>query len=208
GHCFLFASPRSFGWVADALATMSMPGFDWCLFTDAILDRELAVPAATALTYLAEELQCSIPSVVMKHIVGQIREPFLTEFAARYRHDVSEAAEECHAIFQAERIRSRRFIERVPSPREVAGREIQINQTLTEIRTGQKVVLPMPSGVRPTDHVHFRLMLEVADEWRSPSFWVFGTSALVLLRCLDGFPLELGRLVVRRKQSGRQELRG
>jgi hypothetical protein len=209
GHCFLFASPRSFGWVADALATISTPGFDWCLFTDAILDRELAVPAATALTYLAEELQRSIPSGVMQRIVEQVREPFFTEFAARYRHDVSEVAEECHAILQAECIRSRHFIERLSSPPKVAGRKTQINARLAEIRGYQKVVLPMPSGVRPTDHVHFRLLIEVADEWRSASSsWEFGTSALVSLRCFDGFPLELGRLVVRRKQSGRQELRG
>lgn len=208
GHCFLFESPRSFGWVADALATISTPGFDWCLFADAILDRELAVSAATALTYLVEELQRSVPSVVMQRIVGQVREPFLTEFAARYRQPVSEVAEECHAIFQAECIRSRHFIERLSSPHKVAGRKTQINARLTEIRPGQKVVLPMPSEVRPTDRVHFRLLLEAADEWRSASSsWEFGTCALVSLRCFD-FPLELGRLVVRRMQSGRQELRG
>jgi Uncharacterised nucleotidyltransferase len=208
GHCFMFANPRSFDWVADALATISAPGFDWCLFTDVILDRELAVPAATALTYLAEELQCSIPSAVTERIAGQVREPFLSEFAAYYRTGVPEVAEECRAIYQAECIRSRRFIERVSSPRKVAGRQSQINATLTEIKAGQKVVLPMPSGVRPTDRVQFRLLLEVADEWRNASSLVLGTSALVLLRCFDGFPLELGRLVVRRKQSGPQELRG
>ena len=93
GHCFLFSNPRSFDWVADALATISTPGFDWCLFTDVVLDRELAVPAATALTYLAEELQCSIPSAVMERIVGQVREPFLSEFAASYRAFVSEVAD-------------------------------------------------------------------------------------------------------------------
>jgi hypothetical protein len=208
GHCFLFANPSSFDWVADALASISAPGFDWCLFTDVVLDRELAVPAAAALTYLAEELQCSIPSVVTKRIVEQAREPFLSEFAARYRTDVSEVAEECRAIFQAESIRSRRFIDRVSSPRKVAGRQTQVNATLTEIRAGQKVVLLMPSGVKPTDRVHFRLLLEVADEWRNASFWVRGTSTLVLLRCFDGFPLELGRMVVQRKQRGPQELQG
>lgn len=208
GHCFLFANPRSFDWVADALATISAPGFDWCLFTEVILDRELTVPAATALTYLAEELQCSIPSVVIERIVGQVREPFLSEFAACYRTYVSKVAEECRAIFQAEFIRSRRFIERVSSPPKVAGRQPQINTTLPEIRAGQKVVLPMPSGVRPSDRVHFRLLLEAADGWRSAPSWLFGTSALVLLRCFDEFPFELGRLVVQRKQSGRQELRG
>ena len=207
GHCFLFANPRSYDWVADALATISTPGFDWCLFTDVILDRELAVPAATALTYLAEELQCSIPSVVTERIIRQVREPFVSEFAACYRTYVSEVAEECRAILQAECIRSRRFIERVSSPRKVAGRQTKINLTLTEIRAGQKVVLPMPTGVRPADRVHFRLQLEVADEWRNSSR-TLGTSALVLLRCFDEFPLELGRLVVQRKQSERKELRG
>jgi hypothetical protein len=207
GHCFLFANPRSFGWVADALATISIPGFDWCLFTDAILDRELAVPAAAALTYLAEELQCPIPSVVMERIVGQVREPFLSEFTSYYRTMVSEVAEECRAIYQAECIRSRRFIERVSSSGKVAGRRSRISATLLEIKADQKIVLPMPSGVQPTDRVHFRLLLEVADEWRGASS-LLGTSALVLLRCFDGFTLELGRLVIRRKLSGRQELRG
>jgi hypothetical protein len=208
GHGFLFANPRSFDWAGDALATISAPGFDWCLFTDVILDRELAVSAATALTYLAEELHCPIPSVVTERIVGHIREPFLSEFAVHYRGYGSEVAEECRAILQAECIRSRRFIERVSSPRKVAGCQTQTNATLTEIRAGQKVVLPMPSGVRPTDRVRFRLLIEVADEWRSASSRVLGTSALVLLRCFDEFPLEFGRLVVRRTQSGRQEMRG
>jgi hypothetical protein len=206
GHCFLFANPRSFDWVADALATVSTPGFDWCLFTDVILDRELAVPAATGLTYLTEELQYSIPSVVIERIVGQVREPFLSEFAAYNRANVSEVAEECRAVFQSECIRSRRFIERT-SPRKVMGRQTEITATL-EITPGQKVVLPMPSGIRSTERVHFRLLLEVADEWRNASSWVLGTSVLVLLRCFDGFPLELGRLVVQQKQSGPQKLRG
>jgi hypothetical protein len=208
GHCFLFASPRSFDWVADALATISAPGFDWGLFTDVILERELAVPAATGLTYLAEELQFSVPSVVTERIVGQVREPFLSEFAAYYRTYVSKVAEECRAIYQAECIRSRRFTERVSSPHKAAGRQTQINTTLTEIRAGKKVVLPIPSGVRSTDRVHFGLLLEPAEEWRRAPSWALGTSALVLLRCFDEFPLELGRLVVQRTQNGRQELRG
>ena len=66
----------------------------------------------------------------------------------------------------------------------------------------------MPSGVGPTDRVQFRLLLEVADEWRNASSLRRAPSALVLLRCFDNIPLELGRLLVRRKQSGPQELRG
>jgi len=207
GHCFLFASSKSFDWVADALATISTPGFDWCLFTDAILDRELAVPAAAALTYLTDELQCSIPSAVTERVAEQVREPFLSEFAAHYRSMAPEAAEECRAIYQAECIRSRHFIGRVSSSYKVEARKGPINATLPEIMLSQKVVLPMPSGVRPTDRVQFRLLLEFTDEWRN-AFSPPGTSALVLLRCFERFPLELGRLVVRQKQSGPQELRG
>src|SRR5262249_14311689 len=67
----------------------------------------------------------------------------------------------------------------------------------------------MPSEVGPNDRVQFRLLLEVADEWRNASPLVVGTSALVLLWCLDGIiPLELGRLLVRRKWSDLQELSG
>ena len=210
GHYFIVTKPRLFNWVADALATVSTPGFDWCLFTDAILDRELAVPAVTALTYLAEELHCSIPSVVMERIVGQVREPFLSEFAAYYRTWDIDVAEECRAIYHAECIRSRHFIQRVSSSRKTAGGEGQVNATLPEIKAGQKVALPMPSGVRPTDRVRYRLLLEVADEWRNASSRVHGTSAIVRLRNFDGdaFALELGRWVFRRKQCGPQELKG
>jgi hypothetical protein len=210
GHCFIVAPARTFDWVADALATISTPGFDWCLFTDAVLDRELAVPAAAALTYLAEELQCSIPSAVTERIAGQVREPFLSEFAAYHRTWEFDVAEECRAICQAERIRSRHFIERVSSSREEASGKSGVNATLPEIKAGQKVVLPMPSGVRPTDRVQFRLLLEVADEWRNGSSRFLGTSAIVRLLNVDSdvFPLELGRWAVRRKRGGPQELRG
>jgi hypothetical protein len=146
----------------------------------------------------------------MERIARQVREPFLSEFAAYGRTSNFEVAEECRAIYQAECIRSRRFIEQVSSSRKVAGRESRINATLPEIKAGQKVVLPMPSGVRPTDRVQFRLLLEVADEWRNTSSLVLGTSALVRLRCGDAgvFELELGRWVVGRKQGRPQELRG
>ena len=133
----------------------------------------------------------------MERIDAHVREPFLSEFAAYYRTMEFEVAEDCRAIYQAECIRSRRFIERVPSSLKAAGRESRISATLPEIMADQKsCVLPMPSGVRPTDRIQFRLSLEVADEWRNASSLFLGTSALVLLRCFGGFPLELGRLVV------------
>jgi len=207
GHCFIFPNPESFDWVADALATISTPGFDWHLFTDTVLDRELAVPAATALTYLAEELRCSIPSVVVERIAGHVCEPFLSEFAVYSRTTAPKTIEESRAIYQAECIRSRRFIGRVPNSPKIAIGESRVT-TQPEIRVGQKVVLPMPSGVSPTDRVQFRLLLEVADEWRNASSSALGTSALVVLRCFDNFALELGRLLIRRKQSGPQELQG
>ena len=37
GHCFLGAETKSYEWVPDALATISTPGFDWKLFTDAAI---------------------------------------------------------------------------------------------------------------------------------------------------------------------------
>ena len=210
GHCFIFTDARSFNWVEDALATIATPGFDWWVFTDAILDRELAVPAATALMYLAEELQCSIPTAVTERIAEQVREPFLSESAAYYRTWDFREEEECRAVYQAECIRSRHFIERVSGSPMAAGAKTRVNATLPEIKAGQKVVLPMPSGVRPTDRVQVRLLLEVADGWHNGSSRVLGTSAIVRLRNFDGdvCPLELGRWVVRRKQGGPQELRG
>ena len=91
-------------------------------------------------------------------------------------------------------------------PALISGGESQVNATLPEIKAGQKVVLPMPSGVRPTDRVQFRLLLEVADECDNPR----GCIATVRLRNghVDTFSLELGRWVVPLKQGGPQELRG
>lgn len=206
GHCFLYANPRSFDWVADALATISAPGFDWSLFTDVVLDRELAVPAAAALTYMSEELQCSIPVTVMEHIVEQLREPFLSEFAASHRTYVSDVASECRAIYQAECIRSRRFVERASIRHDVAARRNRVNATLTAIKAGEKIVLALPSGVRPMDSIQFRLRFEVADEWRRTFAFLSRKSPVVVLRCFDYISIELGRLRIRR--SGPHELIG
>ena len=82
GHCFLYANPKSHEWVSDALATIATPGFDWDLFTDEVIDRELATPATAALTYLADELQTPIPPHVRQRILAHVREPFLGELAA------------------------------------------------------------------------------------------------------------------------------
>ena len=198
GHCFLYANPRSFDWVADALATISVPDFDWSLFTDVVLDRELAVPAAAALTYMSEELQCSI--------VEQLREPFLSEFAARHRAYVSDVASECRAIYQAECIRSRRFVERASIRNDVAARRNRVNAALTAIKAGEKIVLALPSGVRPMDSIQFRLRFEVADEWCRTFAFLSRKSPVVALRCFDYTPIELGRLRIRR--SGPHELIG
>jgi hypothetical protein len=211
GHGLLFSIPRSFNWAADAMATISTPGFDWGLFTDAILDRELAVPAATALTYLAEELQWAIPEAVTDRILTQVREPFVSEFTAGYRGD-TEIPAEWRAIYQAECIRSRRFLQRASIPREVAGGQSRVSATvsatLTDVKVGQKIALPMPSGVVPTDRIQFRLLLEAADEWRNARSLAAGKFANVLLRCFDNAPLEFGRLRIRRKRGKLQELTG
>jgi hypothetical protein len=206
GHGLLFSVPRSFNWIADALATISTPGFDWGLFTDAVLDRELAVPVATALTYLAEDLQWAIPETVTDRIVAQVREPFVSEFAAGYRGD-TEIPAEWRAIYQAECIRSRRFLERASMPQVVRGQS-RVSATLTDIKVGEKIALPMPLGVGPTDRIQFRLLLEADDEWRNARSLAAGTSANVLLRCFDNSPLEFGRLRIRRKRGSPQELKG
>ncbi len=56
GHCFLYAPLQTHDWIYDVQATIATAGFDWDLCGDVIIERELAVPAATGLTYLAEEL--------------------------------------------------------------------------------------------------------------------------------------------------------
>ena len=207
GHCFLFSNPRPPDWVADALSTISTPGFDWSLFADIVLDRELSVPAATGLTYLSKELQLAIPTAVIENILARVREPFLGELAALYRSHAAESPAEFRAIYEAECIRSRHFIERIPtSPRVGERRTIAVN--LPEIKVGKKIALPIPSGVGAEDRIQFHLQLEVADKWRKTHSLQLGKYALVSLRCFDNAPLELGRLLVRRKQSGQQALSG
>ena len=208
GHCFLYSNPRSYDWVADAVATISAPGFDWDLFTEVIIDRELAVPAATALTYLAEELQWAIPAAVIELIVARVREPFLREFAASYRTYLSSNAQECRAIYEAECIRSRHFLERASIPHETAQPREHVDATITEIRPNQKFVLPMPAGVEPTDRVQFRVRFDIVDKWRGVSALAPGKSLLVRLGCFDNVSIELGRLHVRSRRDGPQELTG
>ena len=85
GHCFLYANPKSHEWVCDAVTTIALPGFDWSMFVDAVIDRELVAPASTALTYLASELQIPVPANEWQRLLAQSREPFLGELAAYWR---------------------------------------------------------------------------------------------------------------------------
>ena len=99
------------------LMMIATPGFDWDLFSDAVIDRELAAPATTALTYLADELQIPVPPQVRQRILAHVREPFLSELAAYWRTYQSRNEAEARAIYLAEGIRSRRLLERA-SPSE------------------------------------------------------------------------------------------
>lgn len=206
GHCFLYANPRTYDWVPDALATISAPGFDWTLFTEVVLDRELAVPAAAALTYLAEELNRPIPAPVLERVVAHLREPFLSEFAASYRAYVSDVGEECRAIYDAECIRARRFIKRAPVQSADDVRQKRVTATLSDVKPDEKIVLPMPSGVRPSDRIQFRLQFDLADELSK--VLGAGKSPLIMLRCFDYIPLELGRLRIRPRPGQPHELAG
>ncbi len=207
GHAFFSGDPRSYDWVADAFATISAPGFDWDLFSEVIMDRELAVHAGVALTYLAEELQCKIPEAAKQAIATRIREPFLSEFATSYRTYVPDDAQECQAIYEAECIRSRHFLGRVAIQRSTPQGRKQVDATIGQVKLDQKFALPMPSGINPTDRVQFRLRLDIADDWRSVSALTLGKSLLVRLGCFDS-SIELGRLRVRSKGGGALEIVG
>jgi hypothetical protein len=198
GHCFLYAPAPTHDWIFDAQAAISSLGFDWDIFTDVVIERELAVPAAVGLNYLADELQWPIPRFVLKRIARQVRRPFSTEFAAVHRTYDTKNRAESRAIYYAECIRSRRMIGRVTRPQAP-----ELNKTtetvFANVQPKEKVYLEMPA-VDPGESVAFRLAIEV--EGLPPR-----TSAGLLLRCFEGIPLEIARLVVKSKQ-GPQKLNG
>lgn len=203
GHCFLYSSKRSYEWVSDVLATISTPGFNWDLLADAVIERELAVPAATALSYLHEGLQHAVPSVVLKRIIQQVREPFLTEFAAGRRRYRPKDGAELRAIYQAECIRSRRFLERtaIPSRRPDQPNPAKAKTAFAQIPVEQRVVLAMPQDVRPADDVYFQLTLEFAGMRRR-------AAVLILLRCFEGLSLEVKRWRIRPRPGCPRTLTG
>ena len=203
GHCFLYANPKSHEWVSDALATIATQGFDWDLFTDAVIDRELATPATAALTYLADELRTPIPPHVRQRILAHVREPFLSELAAYWRTYQSRNEAEAGAIYRAEGIRSRRLLERAaapePHPSVPAGTTTEAK--FTAVPMEKKLSLPLPGNVGREQCIDFRLVLKVRGlPWRG--------TVLVLLRCLDGIPLEINRWRLRGRWGLPQRLKG
>jgi hypothetical protein len=204
GHCFLYANPKSHEWVSDALTTIATPGFNWDLFTDAVIERELAVPAMTALTYLSEELQRPIPSQVLHRLLTHVREPFQSELAAYWRTYRSRNEAEARAIYLAESIRSRRLVEGVPSqqPHRGASSAPNTKARFNAVALEEKVTLPLPRDVGPGQSIDFRLTLRLNG-------LPLRQTVLVLLRCLDGVPLEIdrwrlrGRWIMPRRLTGK-----
>jgi len=204
GHCFLYANPKSHEWVSDALTTIATPGFNWDLFTDAVIERELAVPAMTALTYLSEELQRPIPSQVLHRLLTHVREPFQSELAAYWRTYRSRNEAEARAIYLAESIRSRRLVEGVSSqqPHRGASSAPNTKARFNAVALEEKVTLPLPRDVGPGQSIDFRLTLRLNG-------LPLRQTVLVLLRCLDGVPLEIdrwrlrGRWIMPRRLTGK-----
>lgn len=199
GHCFLYAPLQSHDWIYDARATIATPGFDWDLFGNVIIERELAVPAAAGLSYLAEELAWPIPKKILERIVDRVREPFLSELAAVHRSYKPNKAAQVQAIYRAECIRSRRSMSSVA--RQPSDSKRRTAETaFANVKAGEKVYLAMPSGVQSGQCVDFRLILE--GKGFPPR-----TSSRAFLRCFEFIPLEFGRLSIDPRQK-RQELTG
>lgn len=203
GHCFLYSNPKSHEWVSDALTTIATPGFDWDLFTATVIERELAAPAITALTYLADELQRPIPATVLQRILACVREPFLSELAAYWRTYRSRNEEEARAIYLAERIRSRQFLERGAPQRPPSGAPAgtRTKAAFAAVPLEEKVTLPLPKNVGRKQSIDFRLVLKVRGVPRHQT-------VLILLRCLDGIPLEIKRWRLRGRWGIPQKLTG
>jgi hypothetical protein len=199
GHCFLYAPLQTHDWIYDVRATIATEGFDWNLCGDVILERELAVPAAAGLTYLSEELGWPIPKKSLQRIVGRVREPFVSEFAALHRSYKPKNPAQLQAIYRAQCIRSRRRVRTVPKQTQSSGDKI-VETPFAGLKAGEKVYLALPSGVDPGQRVNFRLVLEGEGFPSRSSAWVF-------LRCFDSMPLEFGRLRIHSKQK-RQVLTG
>jgi hypothetical protein len=139
---------------------------------------------------------------VRQRILAQVREPFLSELAAYWRTYQSRNEAEARAICQAEGIRSRRFLEPASAttwpPSVPAGTTTEAKFTAG---AGKKVALPLPNNVGREQYVDFRLVLTVEGvPWRG--------TVLVLLRCLDGIPLEINRWRLHGRWGLPQRLKG
>lgn len=80
GHGLLSAHRPLGIWVGDAIALIESGDVDWDIFLDEIERRDLAVFAYTALEYIRQKLERSVPEYVLTSIAAQIDEPFIGEF--------------------------------------------------------------------------------------------------------------------------------
>jgi hypothetical protein len=188
GHAFLFTPFRSFDWVGDALATIATPGFDWDLFSRIVLQRELAVPAAAALTYVSEGLGHPIPANTMRRIVRYVREPFVTELAAAHRAYLAKAKKERIATYQAECIRCLRALPRAGSKAQATA-DRTTKSGAQGVKRGENAILPLPTSIGPGDRVRIRLSLQILHLPQK-------RKVEIVLRSPDNIPLEIARWVI------------
>jgi hypothetical protein len=64
---------RTSDWLLDIIDAVGSGTVDWDLLQGILERRRLLVPAAVSLTYLADQLQCPIPSDALESIVSQAR---------------------------------------------------------------------------------------------------------------------------------------
>ena len=202
GHCFLYANPKSHEWVCDAVTTIGLPGFDWSMFMDAVIDRELVAPASTALTYLANELQIPVPAKQWQRLLEQSREPFRGELAAYWRTYQNRNEAEARAIYQAESIRSRKALQRTPpDPQPSAALETTVKAKFTDVPLSKKAALPLPVHTGERQAIDYRLSLKIRG-------LPLRSTVIVTLGCLDGGGLEINRWRLRGMWGLRRTLKG
>jgi hypothetical protein len=198
GHCFLHAAMPSRDWIYDSKAAISSPDFDWNLFSNVVMQRELAVPAVAALSYVADQLGWDIPSEILGPLARSVREPFVTELATLHQSYRAKKPADLNAIYRAECIRSRKSFHRSSNLAEPNGPSVT-DASFRCLKPGGKIYLPMPVA-GPGQYIHYSLELEAIG-------FTPGSSVRASLRCFEGMPLEFGRLTISRRRT-RYKLKG
>lgn len=76
GHSSLDAHTHS-DWLVDVARTMLNPDLDWDALIETLERRKLLVPAASAFSYLANEIGCAVPADRLAHVIARANErPF------------------------------------------------------------------------------------------------------------------------------------